>query len=670
MTNAEKAFSLRLYERLLLDAADMCNCSNATKLAEDYRVLRSRLLTEGHPFLTEVLPSLGKALDRALSSDTPLDTGRKPGSDQRPEFLRSFWSGVFDRDGRLLPSPSIACVRALRQILYLYYKYRLPYEPSKVKKTLDSFVQIEAELAQKADSDFDDPIIDCARDLIGRLLCNFDYRGIKPRHGPGAVSTGEKYHRKMTFSRIYLEIERVYPFSEYYMLRSDPNEVEKLQQLQPLAAGTTKVVLVDKDSRGPRIISCEPLEYQWIQQGLGRAIMAFLEEHPWTRARINFADQVHNQRYAYLGSLDRRWATLDMKDASDRVSIALVERCFAHTSLLEALMACRSYWCRLPDGRVCTMLKYAPMGSALCFPVEALVFWALTVATQIIHGKVPMARAMGSTFVYGDDIIVPREQTHAVLQNLPRFGLMFNNGKCCIDGFFRESCGAELFMGSDVKPTRLRSRWSSSQCPEALASYVCYSNALRRTGYWRSADMIKSAVEAHWGPLPYVSSLVGEQLSQAWRSFTRNDEGVEIPLLGWADPVCHGAVKVPCRVRFNKELQRQEILCWRVEPVKHQAPCVPDGELLSALADGRLRGTNGRYVKRRRVTAKRRWTDVSQLNAVRPLLELAASVRQQHIRTYQMCELQPEGSGHAPALNGLNLPDAQVSNDLPPMAAA
>jgi len=156
MTNAEKAFSLRLYKCLLQDAADMCNCSNATKLAQDYLVLKSRLLNEGHCFLTETLPSWGKALDRALSSGSSLDTGVKPGSDQRPHFMRSFWSEVFDDDGQLLPDPSIACVRALRQVLYLYYKYRLPYAQTKVDKTLNAFIQVEEELAVKSDDDFND----------------------------------------------------------------------------------------------------------------------------------------------------------------------------------------------------------------------------------------------------------------------------------------------------------------------------------------------------------------------------------------------------------------------------------------------------------------------------------------------------------------------------------
>lgn len=333
-----------LYTCLLLDAARMCNCESI-ELERDLQKFRNSLVSGGIDFLTKILPSHGKALDRALSSGTPLvlQARKRSATDHRPQFLWSLWKGVFDGDCNLLQEPSITHIRVLRQILYLSYKLNLPYDETTTQKVIDSFTTIEEELRVKPESDFDRPIVILARRLIGRLVCNFDYRGIKPRHGPGAVSTGEKHHRKMTFSRLYHEIERIYPFTEYYLPASDDFDHLKLRSLQPLAAGTAKVVLVPKDSRGPRLISCEPLEYQWLQQGVGRKLMSFLEAHPWTAGYVNFTDQTVNQKLALEGSRNGSLCTLDMKDASDRVSIALVERVFGNTALLEALMALRSF---------------------------------------------------------------------------------------------------------------------------------------------------------------------------------------------------------------------------------------------------------------------------------------------------------------------------------------
>jgi hypothetical protein len=160
------------------------------------------------------------------------------------------------------------------------------------------------------------------------------------------------------------------------------DRVQWYRGLERLPAGTAKVVLVPKDSRGPRLISAEPLEYQWIQQGVGRSIVAHLEAHHLTKGRVNFTHQEVNRRLAQESSATLELATLDLKDASDRVSLELVRRVFKNTpELVRALEAIRTDATLLPDGRVQSLKKFAPMGSAVCFPVEAFVFWAILTAS-------------------------------------------------------------------------------------------------------------------------------------------------------------------------------------------------------------------------------------------------------------------------------------------------
>jgi hypothetical protein len=218
-----------------------------------------------------------------------------------------------------------------------------------------------------------------------------------------------------------------------------------------------------------------------------------------------------NQRYALYGSLGARWVTLDMKDASDRVSSTLVERLFRKTCLVKYLMASRSTSTRLPSGQVVPLVKFAPMGSALCFPVEALCFWALSVAcityadNSNTHDEHKLQRAIEGVRVYGDDLILRTEDYGAVMQMFPRVGLLFNEQKCCTSGSFRESCGVDAFKGVIVTPVRFRKVWDSRRKDtQQFLSYVEASNSLYDNGFWETAEYIREAVVRKYGELPVV----------------------------------------------------------------------------------------------------------------------------------------------------------------------
>jgi hypothetical protein len=144
-----------------------------------------------------------------------------------------------------------------------------------------------------------------------------------------------------------------------------------------------------------------------------------MEAHSLTSGLVNFTDQGINRYQAYRGSITRESSTLDLKDASDRVSLALVENLFPN-NWVEALKACRSAMTELPNGDIVTLSKHAPMGSALCFPVMALCIWAILTATanmaQTAHAVKVSGRLSESrkrfnwaepVYVYGDDIICP-----------------------------------------------------------------------------------------------------------------------------------------------------------------------------------------------------------------------------------------------------------------------
>jgi len=168
------------------------------------------------------------------------------------------------------------------------YKLKLPYDKKTENSVLSSFVAVEEEI-KTLQIDGKDAVIRQARKFITRVLCGCDPRDILPRHGPGAVSTGERGGGKTHFSRIYAGLNEYYSFWEYFV--TSPSHIcdrydSYKTALKELDHGTAKVVLVAKDSRGPRLISCEPLEYQWIQQGQQRKLYDLLERHRLTAGQV------------------------------------------------------------------------------------------------------------------------------------------------------------------------------------------------------------------------------------------------------------------------------------------------------------------------------------------------------------------------------------------------
>jgi len=522
----------------------------------------SRIASEGLGFLSKTLPRLGKALDRALTNSTPLNCAEHgfepiPGSNL-PKFLGELFSLVLYPDGTVLPEPSVQAVRSLRQVLYLYYKYELPYSTEQEQQVVDRFVKTEDDLSivttslreieeacnaipwsNRPYSIWDDQlrIVRDAQRLLAKLFASFDPKNVIPRHGPGAVATKQQLWEKYRWTNVSANIAKYYPTDSYYYV-SYGHICDELKQFVALTEVDlpARVVLVPKDSRGPRLISCEPVDYQWIQQGLGRAIVEHVESTELTKFNVFFTNQLPNQFGALLGSQDGRYATLDLNEASDRVSVDLVRLLFP-PHIYEALEACRSSATILPSGQILPLKKFAPMGSCLCFPVMALTIWAILTAKA---GSDQDTRE--SILVYGDDVIVPRAFALDAIEQLESFGLKINRDKSCISGLFRESCGTDAFQGINVTPVRLRTVWSSSRSPESYASWVAYATSFWHKGYFSVYDLIVEALSHLYGPIP------------------TNDMHLACPSLP-ENPLAHRL-----HSRSNRSLQKRQWKVWDVQP--------------------------------------------------------------------------------------------------------
>lgn len=277
----------------------------------------------------------------------------------------------------------------------------------------------------------------------------------QPRHGPGSTADAgidmqDKYLKLGTDTKIDYLRGRIGCKADY------PRAAVPFER-------TAKLQFVPKSMLTYRSISMEPATLMWYQQGILNAFLADLRVrrgHP-LRNRFHPEDQESNRTAAWLGSIDGSIATIDLSSASDSVSWSLVKRWF-HDSVLYPWMLCtRSNRVMLPNGEVIPVKKYAPMGSALCFPTECIVFAAI-VECAIKEAKGDPKKSIYR--VYGDDIVVESQYADAVMSRLSRNGFRVNYSKSFTspqpDWLFRESCGGEYLDGVDVTPSRL-SRWFS-----------------------------------------------------------------------------------------------------------------------------------------------------------------------------------------------------------------
>lgn len=528
---------LGVYRKMLADFSELYPLL-ARSFERDLQTIVRRTAAEGIRFLTEVLPRIGKMLDQATSGKTfqPI-----PGLAQDPGWTHPRLFGgllrlVLDREGKLHPDAQPKAVQCLRQVTLLLYKLDFPLDPKLSEQTIARFVQIEEEELVHGVPYASSRELDEARKLLRDVFRSFNPKDIIPQHGPGAVATKEVDEDKWKFKRLYKSIHSVYPYYEYFVVGSHMllDKVDWYRNLARHDYPVARVTTVPKDSRGPRIISMEPLELQFMQQGLLRRLVPFIESSPLTRGHVNFTDQSINRSLAKSASLTQEWATLDMKDASDRVSEDLVWWLFAECEeLRKCFLALRSKATILPDGRVLKLRKFAPMGSAICFPVEALCFWALAVVALRKQGM-GMQPALASVYVYGDDIIVPTEHAEAVSTMLESVCLKVNRDKSCSGGYFRESCGMDAFKGEDVTPVRIKHRWSQRPSNGSVfLHYVSIGNSLWVRGFKHAARFVWDCVEHVYGKLPvapdptYFPCRVD---SDSWEeSFSRNlERGIPI----------------------------------------------------------------------------------------------------------------------------------------------
>jgi hypothetical protein len=215
----------------------------------------------------------------------------------------------------------------------------------------------------------------------------------------------------------------------------------------------------------------------------------------------------------------------------------------------------------MPDGKIVHLRKFASMGSAMCFPIEAMVFYLIMVTSRLVHfGMDASPREIylvsRGLYVYGDDLIVPTDEAPSIVASLEAFGLKVNIAKSFWTGRFRESCGSDYYDGENVTPVYLRRNLPSDRTDvHGLVSLVSFTNQLYWAGYWTTAAKLRELTESLVGKLPSIAT--------------------HMQVLGW-----HSISNAITTHAWDEGLQRTKTRCLVPTPKRSADPLEGDAALL------------------------------------------------------------------------------------------
>lgn len=618
----------RLFCHILADGGMRCGVN--TQRDEKYVTRRFehegvQFLTHTLP---EIDDALLKGLSTGQWT-TPTAFRKRKAEGGLPHFLGGFLGLVFDKHGVLKRDASTEAIRVIRQVSRLAKKLELPYSPSTARAALVDYVACEGHLERLRSQSSSNPWLETAkvgRRLIGLLLHDVpfgDIRGImRPKHGPGTTAERVRGNQKFLWPSWHRRLSDAGFEFEEFGLASPMNmgleETPCPRSVEPDEEQPVRVILVPKTAKGPRVIAAEPVVMQYAQQAVAGWMMRAVETNALTKRSVRFTDQMPNRRAAHQGSVDGSIATIDLKSASDLVPFELVKDIFTIAPELWSLMeASRSTCAELPPFRnqlgammvradwervICeagfsptdlaweasqnpqweiqhrflitregslkvrNLLKFASQGSALCFPVESIVFFSAVVAALQQFAPSSMSRrsrliwAADRVNVYGDDITVPADFAPTVIEWLETLGLKVNHSKSFWNGMFRESCGGDFYNGEWVTPVYVREPLSGDRRnPSGTISTVSLANQLYLAGYWGAARYVRELVEAELGhTLPHVRE---DSSGLGWYSFS-NRRTIQ---------------------RWNRNLHRFEYRGYTVQQRRKADPLSGDPALLASL---------------------------------------------------------------------------------------
>lgn len=301
-------------------------------------------------------------------------------------------------------------------------------------------------------------------------------------------------------------------------------------------SNTNKLFYVPKDCEASRTACTEPVINTFFQQCIKTVLETCLNRY--YGIDIRFQQEI-NRALARSGSLYRGkpLVTIDLVSSSDLLSVRLI---------LSLFPICCTYWMEIARSSFCTYVSgpnangdsvtktielnmMATMGNAFCFPMQTL-FYTVLVKAIYLYLDIPFIKSatvidrntgnrvvskLGNFGVFGDDIIVVDQAKDLLLICLEAFGCKLNEQKSCLDGYFRESCGGDFYLGQNVRPFFIK------DLDTTAGLFVAFNSCME----WSSSNRI---------PLPNFASALIECIKPEDRlyvpRFESDDAGLKFPL--------------------------------------------------------------------------------------------------------------------------------------------
>jgi len=416
--------------------------------------------------------------------------------------LDSIFSFPYGID-EIIEQPS--CFRDVYQILTFCLKIKSEPTIQQTNSYVTKIQEIEVENRHYR-CDRSNPITRFARSLIGSITrtgsLDASNPAFRPRHGPGAVIDGVRNSDKNYFLPSTRQLHSVFKFEDFFANANLFSEITAhyyqsywLTEARLPRFNRARLALVPKDYRGPRGVYISSKEAIYCQLGQD-AILRDMVNHSFFKNVWDPSSQIPSQEFAYMGSYNRGYSTLDLADASDRVTLELIKHLF-HRKDYVAMAATRPVFLDLPSGESMKLAMFAPMGDGKTFPVLSLVVGCLSLAAIAVSNGLHPTRYHIDDIrsltrhlrVFGDDIAVTSEYYDDVVAALSSHGLKVNVGKSFRYGYFRESCGVDAYKGVDVTPFRLKVSMSTSSFDD-LPAILDLHNRLKVTSLSRFPNTI------------------------------------------------------------------------------------------------------------------------------------------------------------------------------------
>lgn len=178
---------------------------------------------------------------------------------------------------------------------------------------------------------------------------------------------------------------------------------------------------VRKNNEKDRPIDLQPLCNMLVQRRVGNGFRDLLKDRG---IDLNNLATKHRQLIK-----NDRFATIDLKNASDSVSLELVRFLFPKR-VFDFINQSRVSMTEGLDDHFYMTNKVSSMGNGFTFELMTVIIRALGLQFSPIFS------------VFGDDIIIPNELATPLISDLESVGFIVNIDKTFINSPFRESCGS------------------------------------------------------------------------------------------------------------------------------------------------------------------------------------------------------------------------------------